>query len=69
MKIKTQEIVNEGVLIERWPCDVNTEGENQSNGSQEFLYEYEGNKYCVWMDWDDTPVDPNEMLLPIEETK
>jgi len=66
-KALTAHIIEEGNLIDRWPCDVNEENEMQSNGSQEFLYEYNGNKYCVWMDWNDNPILPDEILSPIPE--
>jgi hypothetical protein len=62
MTYSTQEIVDNGVLIERWLCDVNEENEQQSNGSQEFLYEYKGYHFTVWMNWDNKPILPNEMV-------
>ena len=64
-KYTAKEIVENGTLLDAWPCDVALDGSIQSNGSQEFLYEYLGNNYCVWMDWEDQPVKPNEKLLPI----
>lgn len=60
------EIIEEGTLIDRWPCDVNEYDEMQSNGSQEYLYEYKGNKYCVWMDWEDNPICPDVKIYPSE---
>jgi len=60
------EIIEEGTLIDRWPCDINEYDEMQSNGSQEWLYEYKGNKYCVWMDWEDNPICPEVKLYPYE---
>lgn len=66
-KVLTADIVEEGILIDRWPCDINEENEMQSNGSQEFLYEYKGRKYCVWMNWNDNPILPGEYLLPVKD--
>ena len=64
-KYTAKEIVGNGILIDSWPCDVGLDGSMQSNGSQEFLYEYNGNNYCVWMDWEDQPVNPDELHWPI----
>ena len=64
MKYTAKEIVNNGDLIDRWPCDAGLDGSIQSNGSQEFLYTYQGEQYTVWMDWDDNPVEPEKIMEP-----
>lgn len=64
MKYTAKEIVSNGKLINRWPCDAGLDGSVQSNGSQEFLYEYQGNSYTVWMNWDDSPVEPEKIMGP-----
>ena len=66
MILQTDFIVENGVLIDRCPCDVDEHGDIKSNGSQEFMYRYMGETYCVWMNWDDQPIRPNEMLSPLE---
>lgn len=63
----SQFIVENGMLVDKYPCDVNVSGDQQSNGSQEFIYTYKNNDYCVWMDWDNKPILPNEILSPIEK--
>jgi len=65
-KYTAKEIVENGTVIDRWPCDVGLDGSIQSNGSQEFMYEYNGGHYCVWMNWEDQPVKPDELVEMIE---
>jgi hypothetical protein len=64
--VKTSTVVENGTLLEAWLCDVNQYGDIQSNGSQEFLYSYNGKEYIVWMNMDDEPINPDEMILSIE---
>ena len=66
MIYSTQEIVDKGEFVERWIIDVDENNELQSNGSQEFAYKYNDNYYVTWMNWDDQPIDPNEMLQPAD---
>ena len=67
MNYEAYENVQNGKLIDRWPCDAGLDGSIKSNGSQEFLYEYSGNEYCVWMNWENEPVNPHEVLSPVEK--
>lgn len=60
-----EEIAKNGELIDKWPCDVDYEGEHETNGSQEFYYEYKGNDYIVWMDWTNKPLEPNKTMSPL----
>ena len=62
-----QEIFDNGTLLDRWPCDVDRNGELDSNGSQEYLFEFEGQKYIVWVDWDECPIRPNDEAISIIE--
>ncbi len=32
-----QQILSDGILIDSWPCDVNSEGETELNGGEEFV--------------------------------
>jgi len=66
MTYSTQEIVDKGEFIERWIIDVDENNELQSNGSQEFAYKYNNNYYVTWMNWDDQPINPDEMLQPAD---
>ena len=60
-----EEIVKNGEVMDKWPCDVDYKGNRESNGSQEFYYEYNGNDYIIWMDWDNKPLEPNKIISPL----
>lgn len=66
MYYTAEEITKKGEFIDKWPCDVNYQGEQESNGSQEFYYEYKGHDYIVWMDWNDKPLEPNKVIEPLQ---
>ena len=51
-----QKIWDEGDHIEGYPCDVNSEGETESNGSLEHRIEYEGKIYLLHTDFGESEI-------------
>lgn len=44
-----------GEVLEHYPCDVDANGECETNGSVEHLMELDGKKYSVITDWENNP--------------
>jgi len=49
--MKIAELINNGTLIEHYPCDQDENGELESNGSVEEVWEYKGSQYAVKRNW------------------
>lgn len=62
-----KEVLEKGTIVNRWPCDMGLDGTVDSNGSQEFIVEYEGEVYWIWADWDNNAVEPEVEALKSEE--
>jgi hypothetical protein len=43
----SQKILDEGKIVDAWPCDVNSEGELESNGGNEMVVEHEERYYII----------------------
>jgi len=58
MSTKQLDIFNNGVVIDKWPCDVNPiNQEVESNGGQEFVVQDStGQCHLFICTWDDVPV-------------
>ena len=56
MKITNQlkeKILRQGIMLGGWACDLNMDGEMESNGSQEQLFQYEGKYFVLQIGWKD----------------
>lgn len=63
-KIITNKIVLiEGKKRDSWPIDKAPDGCRESNGSQEFLVEYKGKFYLVWVTWSQDCVEPYKAAI------
>lgn len=55
-KQKKQEVIENGIVMDSYPCDINPDGELESNGGQEFVCQYMGKIYHIICDWDGNPI-------------
>jgi len=67
MKITNLEVFNNGEEISSWICDLNDEGEMESNGGQEFLFIYLGKPYTIQVSWDDNVINPNDKAKEVNK--